>query len=87
MEGAAVLWLIFLMVDDDQDITRSLARAFDRVWENYYRPGRVTVSQAVARTELAKRLVELSREGFRDEHSLTKAGLSHLRQLPQKPTE
>jgi hypothetical protein len=73
--------LIFSMAEDDQDIARSLARAFDSVWESYYRARCVTVSQAVARTELAKRLVQLSREGVRDEHTLTKAGLSHLRQL------
>jgi hypothetical protein len=76
--------LIVSMADDDQDITRSLARAFDRVWEGYYRAGRVTVSQSVARTELAGRLVQLSREGVRDEDILTKAGLTHLRQLPDR---
>jgi hypothetical protein len=37
---------------------------------------RLTVSQDVARTELARRLVELSKEGVRVEGSLTKAGLS-----------
>jgi hypothetical protein len=78
VEGAGVLCLwIFSMAEDDQDI----ARAFDSVRESYYRARRVTVSQAVARTELAKWLVQLSREGVRDEHTLTKAGLSHLRQL------
>jgi hypothetical protein len=68
----------------DQDIRRSLARAFDRAWDSYYRSGRLTVSQDVARTELARRLVQLSKEGVRDEGSLAKAGLSHLRQLPLK---
>jgi hypothetical protein len=72
------------MADDDQDIARSLAIAFDRVWESYYRAGRVTVSQAVARSELARRLVQLSREGVRDENALTRAGLSHLHQLPRR---
>jgi hypothetical protein len=61
---------------------RSLARAFDRAWDSYYRSARLMVSQDVARTELARRLVQLSKEGVRDEGSLAKAGLSHLRQLP-----
>jgi hypothetical protein len=64
----------------DQDIRQSLARAFDRVWAVYYRPGRLTLSQDIARTELAKRLIQLAKEGGRDENSLsmTKGGLSHL---------
>ncbi|GAC1503829.1 MAG: hypothetical protein NVS1B6_11430 [Steroidobacteraceae bacterium] len=65
----------------DQDIRRSLARAFDRAWAVYYRPGRLTLSQDVARTELARRLVQLSKAGVRDEKSLTKGGLSHLSNL------
>lgn len=69
------------MTDDEQDIRRSLARAFDRAWATYYRSGLLTVSQDVARTELARRLVQLSKEGIRDEGSLTKAGLNHLSQL------
>jgi hypothetical protein len=68
----------------DQDIRLSLARAFDRAWDGYYRSGRLTVSQDVARTELARRLVQLSREGVRDEGSLAQAGLTHLRQLTIK---
>jgi hypothetical protein len=69
------------MPNDDQDIRQSLARAFDRAWAGYYRSGRLTVSQDVARTELARRLVQLSKEGIRDEGRLTRAGLSHLCQL------
>jgi hypothetical protein len=83
VDGRRVLCLNFSMADDGQDITRSLAIAFDRVWEGYYRARRVTVSQAVARPELARRLVHLSREGVRDEDTLTKAGLDHLLQLPR----
>src|SRR3981081_3502377 len=48
---------------------RSLARAFDRAWDSYYRSARLTVSQDIARTELARRLVQLSKEGVRDEGS------------------
>jgi hypothetical protein len=76
--------LACFMPNDDQDIRRSLARAFDRAWEGYYRSGRLTVSKDVARTELARRLVQLSKEDIRDEGSLTEAGLSHLRQLTLK---
>jgi hypothetical protein len=70
------------MPNDGQDITRSLAIAFDRVWDSYYRAGRLTLTQVVVRNELARRLVQLSREGVRDEQSLAKAALRHLRQLP-----
>ena len=69
------------MPDDDQDIRKSLARAFDRAWESYYRSGRVTVCQDIARTELARRLVQLSKEGVSGEERLASAGLIHLCQL------
>jgi hypothetical protein len=65
----------------DQDIRKSLARAFDRAWAGYYRAGQLTISEDVARTELARRLVQLSREGLQDEGKLANAGLLHLRQL------
>ena len=73
---------IKMTVNDDQDIRRSLARAFDRAWGRYYRSGRLTVGEDVARTALARRLVQLSKEGIRDEGRLAEAGLSHLRRLP-----
>jgi hypothetical protein len=69
------------MPNEDQDIRQALARAFDHAWENYYRSGRLTVSQDVARTELARRLVPLSKQGVSNEERLAKAGLSHLQQL------
>jgi len=68
----------------DQDIRLSLARAFDRAWDGYYRSGKLTVSRDIARTELARRLVQLSKEGVRDEGKLIQAGLSHLRELTLK---
>ena len=71
------------MPNDDQDIRQSLARAFDRAWEDYYRSGRLTLSQDVARTELARRLVQLSKQGISGEEHLAKAGLNHLCQLAQ----
>ena len=54
-------------MSEEQDVKKSLARAFDRAWHGYYRAGRVTISQDVARTELARKLVQLSRDGVRDE--------------------
>ena len=69
---------------EDQDIRQSLARAFDRAWDEYYRSGRVTISQDIARTELARILVQLSKEGLRDEAGLSTAGLIRLRQLALK---
>jgi hypothetical protein len=71
-------------MSDDQDIRRSLARAFDRAWDGYYRSGRVTISQDVGRTELARKLVQLSKAGVRDEALLSAAGLIHLHQLTIK---
>jgi hypothetical protein len=75
------------MPNDDQDIRRSLARAFDRAWDDYYRSGRRSVNQDVARTELARRLVQLSKEGISNEEHLAIAGLSHLNQLGVKKPE
>jgi len=65
----------------EPDIRRSLARAFDRAWDGYYRAGKLTVSRDIARTELARRLIQLSREGVQDEGKLAQAGLNHLREL------
>ena len=82
--GEMLLCLDLSMPNEPQHITRSLAIAFDSVWDSYYRAGRLTLTQEVVRNELAKRLVQLSRQGIRDEKSLTKAGLKHLRQLPRQ---
>ena len=68
----------------DQDIRRSLARAFDRAWDQYYRSTNVTLSQDIARTELARHLVQLSKTGIGDEAKLAIAGLRHLQQLAGK---
>jgi hypothetical protein len=72
------------MPNDGQDIRKSLSNAFDRAWDRYYRSGRMTVGPDVARTELARRLVQLSKEGVRDEEALAEAGLQHLRQIALK---
>jgi hypothetical protein len=62
----------------DPEITQLIARAFDRAWVRYYRPGRVTISADRARSVLAKHLVEMARSGTLDEGALAAAGLLHL---------
>jgi hypothetical protein len=47
-----------------------LARAFDRAWARYYRPGRVTLPPEVARPALANHLVQMARNEIDDEDSL-----------------
>jgi hypothetical protein len=84
LAGSDFLCLILSMANEDQDITRSLARAFDKAWDRYYRVARLTMSQDMARTELARHLVQLSKQGVRDEESLSKAGFTHLCQVPLK---
>jgi hypothetical protein len=76
--GALRFCELTILMPDDQDIRRSLARAFDRAWDGYYRSGRVTISRDVARTELARKLVQLSKDGVRDEARLSAAGLIQL---------
>jgi hypothetical protein len=56
-----------------------LARAFDRAWKRYYRPGRIgAISATVARHELAKHLIALAKEGVVSEDALAEGGLLHL---------
>jgi hypothetical protein len=68
-------------VSADPELKWLLARAFERAWDEYYRPGRPTVDPEYARPALAKRLVALSKEGVRDEERLAVGGLIHLRLL------
>jgi hypothetical protein len=81
MAGFHGLWKNPFMAPENQDIRQSLARAFDRAWEGYYRSTKQALNQDIARTELARRIVELSREGIRDERLLAKAGFRHLQEL------
>jgi hypothetical protein len=59
----------------DPETTKLLARAFDRAWERYYRPGRVTIAPDAARPALANHLVELAKSGTIDEEKLAASGL------------
>jgi hypothetical protein len=65
----------------DSELQQLLTRAFERAWDQYYRPGRSTIAPEDARPALAKRLVALSKDGVRDEERLAIGGLIHLRLL------
>jgi hypothetical protein len=72
----------------DPEMTRLLARAFDRAWDRYYRPGRVTIAPEVARPALATHLVEMAKDGTADEGALAAGGLLHLISLtPDEPPD
>jgi hypothetical protein len=62
----------------DPEIMKLLARAFDRAWERYYRPGRVTIAAETARPVLASHLVQMARDGTIEEGALAAGGLLHL---------
>jgi hypothetical protein len=71
----------------DSEMTLLLARAFDRAWARYYRPGRVTIAPEVARPALATHLVEMAKAGTVEEGALAAAGLLHLISItPESPT-
>lgn len=73
-------------METDPEMTRLLARAFDRAWDRYYRPGRVTIAPDVARPALANHLVEMAKQGTLEEGALAAAGLLHLISLtPEQP--
>ncbi len=65
----------------DPELKIVLARAFDRVWATYYRPGRLTISQDSARLTLAKHLVQMAKDGVSEEDVLAEGGLSYLNSL------
>jgi hypothetical protein len=71
---------------DSNELRLLLARAFDRAWNRYYRPSRIsTISEEVARHSLAKQLVALAREGVAEEDALAQGGLEHLISLTPSP--
>jgi hypothetical protein len=73
------------MMQSDPEMTQLLARAFDRAWERYYRPGRITIAAADARPALARHLVEMAQAGTLEEGALAAAGLLHLISLTPEP--
>jgi len=64
--------------DTPDALTLVLARAFDRAWARYYGQGQGILSPDFARTALAKRLVQMAKDGVTDEESLTAGGLWYL---------
>src|ERR1700712_5720678 len=74
------------MQPDPDETTLLLARAFDRAWARYYRPGRATIAAEVARPALATHLVEMAKDGTIDEGALAAGGLLHLISMtPEAP--
>jgi hypothetical protein len=63
----------------DREFRLILARAFDLAWNRYYAPGRGhTLSEEIARTELAKHLIAKAKGGIKEEDALAQDGLQHL---------
>ena len=72
----------------DPELTQLLARAFDRAWARYYRPGRTTIAPEIARPALATHLVEMAKDGTLEEGALAAGGLLHLISLtPEQPPD
>jgi hypothetical protein len=72
----------------DPEMLQVLARAFDRAWDRYYRPGRLTIPVEEARPALANHLVEMAKAGTLEEDALAAGGVVHLISLtpePQRP--
>ena len=63
---------------DPDELKLVLARAFDRAWARYYRPGQIRISPDDARPALANHLVQMAKEGVTDEDELTSSGVLHL---------
>ena len=63
---------------DADELKLLLARAFDRAWARYYRPGRDTISPDMARPALAIHLVQMAKDGITDEGDLAAGGVLHL---------
>jgi hypothetical protein len=75
-------------MESDPELTQLLARAFDRAWDRYYRPGRVTIAPEVARPALATHLVQMAKDGTVEEGALAAGGLLHLISLtPEHPPD
>ena len=71
---------------DEDELKLLLARAFDRAWARYYRPGRDTISPDIARPALATHLVQMAKDGVTDEDELATGGVLHLFSItPDEP--
>lgn len=75
-------------IKNEDELKLVLARAFDKAWSKYYRPGRLTIAPEVARPALANHLVEMARGGLTDEGPLSASGVLHLISLtPPEPND
>jgi len=66
------------------ELKQAMARAFDRAWERFARPG-IAIDTETMRAALARRIVALVREGETDEGRLSAGGFLHLTQLQRRP--
>lgn len=73
------LGLVSMSEPIDPEFTLLLARAFDLAWEQYYGPDYAgSLSEEIARPELAKYLVEMAKSGVKEEEALAACGVLHL---------
>ena len=63
-----------------EELTLTMARAFDQAWEDFTRRG-VLVDSQTMRAELAACIVEIAKTGENDERRFAEAGLKHLREV------
>ena len=67
-----------------EDLKRTMARAFDRAWERFARPG-IAIDTETMRAALARHIVDLVLDGEIDEGRLSAGGFLHLTQLQRPP--
>jgi hypothetical protein len=70
--------------DISDDLKRAMARAFDRAWERFARPG-IAIDTEAMRAALARYIVTMVRDGETDEARLSAGGFLHLTSLQRPP--
>lgn len=63
--------------DISEDLKLAMARAFDRAWERFARPG-IPIDTPAMRAALARHIVAMVRAGETDERRLSAGGFVHL---------
>jgi hypothetical protein len=66
--------------DISDELRLVMARAFDRAWERFARPG-IAIDTEVMRAALARHIVTMVRDGETDEGRLSAGGFLHLTSL------
>jgi hypothetical protein len=64
-------------IEISDDLKQAMARAFDRAWERFARPGFAIDTEAM-RAALARHIVTMVRDGETDESRLGTGGFQHL---------